>query len=391
MAPPAAAAVPAGETAGGTRPAGAAAGLPAGFPAAATGAPAAGPGALLPAGYDRRFFEAVLGRYRDLALEALLAQLPDGGPRHLWELVPDYPRRGGKGLRAAFCLAAAGALGGSTRRALNTAVAIELLHNGFLLHDDVQDASELRRGAPTLLASHGAGVAVNVGNATNLLALARLMANRELLGPALAWRILEESERMMRRTLEGQALELGWIRDNACDLAEADYYRMCLKKTSWYTAIHPCRMGALIARGERGRPERFDRFGWYLGAAFQIQDDLLNLEGEVGLYGKEIGGDLYEGKRTLMLIHLLRRAAPDERRRLVGFLARPRAERSPGEVRWVHRRMLAHGSIDAARRAARRLAGAALREGLAALAGVPDSDDKRFLLEAPLYVVERDR
>lgn len=342
-------------------------------------------------GYDAGFFEAVLGRYREQTLAALLAQIPDDGPCGLWDLASDYPRRGGKGLRAALCLAAAGALGGSTRRALNSAVAIELLHNAFLLHDDVQDGSELRRGRPTLLASHGAGIAVNVGNATNLLALGRLMENRNILGPALAWRILEESERMMRRTLEGQALELAWIRDNRCDLDPADYYRMCLKKTSWYTTIHPCRVGALIAGGEAARPQRFDRFGWYLGAAFQIQDDLLNLEGEVERYGKEIGGDLHEGKRTLMLIHLLSRARGGERRRLVADLARPRGERSAEDADWVYRRMLAHGSVDAARRTARRLAGAALRQGLSTLRDVPDCDDKRFLLEAPLYVVERDR
>lgn len=341
--------------------------------------------------YDRTFFESALRRYGEATAAILLAPVPDDGPVYLWDLVSEYPSRGGKGLRGALCLASANALGGSSHRALNTAVAIELLHNGFLLHDDVQDASELRRGEPTLFASHGAGIAVNVGNATNLLALARLMENRRLLGPSLTWRILEETERMMRRTLEGQAMELGWIRDNVCDLKESDYYRLCLKKTSWYTTIHPCRIGALVAGGDRARPERFNRFGWFLGAAFQIQDDLLNLEGEAGRYGKEIGGDLLEGKRTLMLIHLLHHASAGERRRMVAYLAKPRDERSSTEAGWLYRRMLAHGSIEAARRAARRLAGAALREGLSALRDVADSDHKRFLLESPLYVIERDR
>ena len=139
-------------------------------------------------------------------------------------------------------------MGGSRLQALNSAVAIELLHNAFLVHDDVQDGSEVRRGHPTLLKEHGVPIAVNVGNATNLIALRRLMENREILGAQASWQIMEETERMMTYSLEGQALELGWIRDNVCDLAERDYMQMCLKKTSWYSFIYPMRVGALVAR-----------------------------------------------------------------------------------------------------------------------------------------------
>ena len=135
----------------------------------------------------------------------------------------------------------------------------------------------------------------------------------------------------MRHSLEGQGLEIEWIRDNACALTEPDYYRMCLKKTSWYTCIYPLRAGALVA-GD-GRPHRFDRFGWYLGAAFQIQDDLLNLDGEEARYGKEIAGDLWEGKRTLMIIHLLRQADARTRARVRRFLGKGRGERTADEVR----------------------------------------------------------
>lgn len=333
----------------------------------------------------------LLALYRDQALAALLAGLPDRSPAYLYELVPSYPRRPGKGLRAALCLATCKALGGSVERALNSAAAIELFHNAFLVHDDVQDESESRRGGPTLQAEHGVGIAVNVGNAMNLLALGRLMANRTILGPQLAWRIMGETEEMMRHSLEGQAIELGWIRDNACDLAEDDYYRMCLKKTSWYTCIYPCRVGALIAGDGRVDLDRLYRFGWFLGAAFQIQDDLLNLVGDYAKYGKEIAGDLREGKRTLMLIRLLAVATPAERRALREFLGKPRRDRGEDEIRWLHGLLVERGTLEHAGRCARQLAAAAHAEGSAALAAVPDSEDKRFLLETALYVVDRDR
>jgi geranylgeranyl diphosphate synthase, type II len=333
----------------------------------------------------------LLEHYRGLTLAALLEGLPDRSPSYLYELIPVYPSRPGKGLRAALCLATCRALGGRLERALNSAVAVELFHNAFLIHDDVQDESESRRGGPTLHAEHGVGIAVNVGNAMSLLALGRLRANREILGPTLAWRIFAESEEMMRHSLEGQALELAWIRDNACDLTDDDYYRMCLKKTSWYTAIYPCRVGALIATEGRFTPERLDRFGWYLGAAFQIQDDLLNLVGDYGKYGKEIAGDLLEGKRTLMLIHLLRSAGAAERAEVGRFLAKRRHERTGEEVHWLLGLLDHHGSLDFARRAALDLARAALAEGEVALKDVADSEDKAFLLETVRYVIERDR
>jgi geranylgeranyl diphosphate synthase type II len=217
------------------------------------------------------------------------------------------------------------------------------------------------------------------------------MENRQLLGPQLSWRVMQETEQTLRYSLEGQALELGWIRDNACDLNETDYLQMCLRKTSWYSFIYPLRVGALIAEGGTLEADRFCRFGWYFGAAFQIQDDILNLTGKYAKYGKELRGDLWEGKRTLMLIHLLKHCDAAERRKLKNFLARSRSQRRGAHVTWLYQLMRSYGSIDYARRAARQLAGAALIEALTAFRGVPDSDDKRLILEMVLYVVRRDR
>ena len=338
-----------------------------------------------------KFFERALTRYRDLATRTLVEVIPSDGPSYLYDLVSIYPQRLGKGLRAALCLATCDAFGGDERKALNSAVAIELFHNAFLIHDDVQDASELRRGGPTLHREYGLGIGVNVGNATNLIALHRLMANRQILGAEATWRVMRETEAMLKQSLEGQAIELGWIRNNVCALGTKDYLQMCLKKTAWYSFIYPLRVGALIAEGRELDTDRFCSFGWYLGAAFQIQDDILNLTGSFANYRKEIGGDLWEGKRTLMLIHLLRNCTPTQRQAIEKFLAKPRCERECADVEWLYQLMVLNDSINFARRAARQLAGAAFMEGLTALANVPDSDSKRFILEMILYVVRRDR
>lgn len=335
--------------------------------------------------------EAGLQRYKTITLEALLARLPSKEPkRHLYDLVSSYPQRPGKGLRPGLCIATCRTFGGTTALALNSAVALELFHNAFLIHDDVEDGSEHRRGQPTLHAEHGLAIAVNVGDAMNVLSLRPLMENLTTLGPQLTWQIFTEVEHMVQQSVEGQAMELGWVRDNICDLTEADYLRMTLKKTCWYTCIHPCRIGALIATGGAINLDRFNRFGYYMGAAFQIQDDILNLLGKRRKYGKEIGGDIWEGKRTLMLIHTLNHCMSKEKERLRAFLATPRQQRQAKDIRWVYRLMDKYGSIEAARSSARQLAGAALREFIVSYGDQPSCTDKQMIQEMVLYMIERD-
>ena len=168
------------------------------------------------------------------------------------------------------------------------------------------------------------------------------------------------------------------------------YLRMTLKKTCWYTCIHPCRIGGIIGSRGEVNPDVFNRFGYYMGAAFQIQDDVLNLVGDVEKYGKEIGGDIREGKRTLMLIHLLKECRPAEKKRMRAFLATPREDRSDGDVAWVYDRMAKYGSIDYARKTARHLAGAALHEFFIAYGSLPESDDKSFIRDIVFYMIERE-
>jgi geranylgeranyl diphosphate synthase type II len=204
-------------------------------------------------------------------------------------------------------------------------------------------------------------VAINVGDALLLLGLRALLDNPRLIGPRLTLRVLEEAERMARETVEGQAIELGWRRDNATHLSESEYLDMILKKTCWYTTIFPIRIGALIGTRDGVDPIASSASA-FLGAAFQIQDDVLNLIGDHARYGKELGGDLQEGKRTVMLIRLLELAKDDERARLAELLAEPRASRGLGETSWMRDLMSRYGCVEHARDVAHALAGAAAHD-----------------------------
>jgi len=339
---------------------------------------------------DSALVAEMLDEYGNRVRVAMAEYLRPREPRrYLYSLVSDYPQRGGRMLRPSLCLATARAFGAGEDDALHTAVAIEMLHNAFLVHDDVEDESDTRRGRPTLNALHGSPTAVNVGDALISVGLKALLDNVDRLGLALAMRVLIEGEQMVRETVEGQAIELGWRRDNAIHLRESDYLNMILKKTCWYTTIFPMRAGALI--GSRGEVnlDRFIRFGFFAGAAFQIQDDLLNLIGDPIKYGKELNGDIQEGKRTLVLIHLLEHVSPEERFRLAEMLSRPRNDRSVDDVVWIRDRIDAYNSIPYAQRIAHGLAGAAQHAFEEVFRNVPDSRDRRFVQGIVRWVLAR--
>ncbi|MDM0069142.1 FAD-dependent oxidoreductase [Variovorax sp. J31P207] len=330
--------------------------------------------------------------YRGLVTQTLESGVPDWEPQtHLYALVKDFMSRSGKGLRPALCLATTRALGGRVEHALPAAAGIEMLHNAFLVHDDIEDGSEFRRGVPTMHRRAGIPLAVNTGDAMNALAMRLVRRSGEFLGPAGALRILDEIDHMLMETLEGQAMELGWVRDNDLSVGTDDYLRLALKKTAWYSFIHPLRIGALVADPEDPDLGRFDRFGYLLGLAFQITDDVLNLSGDEARYGKEIDGDLWEGKRTLVLTHALSHASRGERDWMSNFLSRPRERRLPREVFRMHDIVAGTGSIDWARQSALALADAAAKEfDLSAFAGVAPSPDLDWLRASVGYLVQRD-
>jgi geranylgeranyl diphosphate synthase type II len=316
---------------------------------------------------------------------AAQAYLAGGEPAgYLYDLVRDYPARAGKGLRSALLLATCQALGGSAREALAPALSLELLHNAFLVHDDVEDGSDRRRGAPTLQVTHGTALAVNAGDALAAVALGPLRDDAAL-GVRLSARLLDEYTSAVRFTIEGQALDLGWRRDDVVDLGAGDYVAMSARKTGWYTAVLPLRAAVLVATHGATPPAALTRLGGLLGVAFQIRDDVLDVVGGAET-GKSRHGDVREGKRTLLVVHLLATARPAARREIVDFLTAPEGERTDADVAAVVASMHELGSVDFAQRYAAEMVADALRLFDSVFAGVPDSPHKDFLRDVISFV-----
>ncbi len=285
----------------------------------------------------------------------------EGAYKPLYELLTDYPFRLGKMLRPTLCISVARAVGGRGHDALTSAAALELYHNAFLIHDDIEDGSESRRGKGALHQMIGIPRAINVGDATNVLAVGLLLENLSSIGVSKALNVLHEIEFMAQQSVEGQAMELDWVATNASHLTDQDYFKMCVKKTCWYSFITPCRIGLIVGHPSVSNKELVNhlagitRFGLILGIAFQIQDDLLNLQGQLKDYGKEIGGDIYEGKRTLMLNHVLSHSGKASEK-ILKSLALPRDKKTPEDIAFIREQMQLCGSIEHGWKVARSLA-----------------------------------
>jgi geranylgeranyl diphosphate synthase, type II len=279
--------------------------------------------------------DSYLEQARSLALAEIQRYVPkdSADTARLYAVMLDYPLRPAKALRPALCIATALALGGQLDGALPSAAAFELFHNAFLIHDDVEDDSALRRHGPTLHTEYGIPIAVNVGDAMLATALAPLLDNVEALGLGPALRIFRVFARMARESAEGQMLELEWMQHRRFDQRDQDYRRMVHKKTSWYSFISPVRVGAIAAGATQSTQDVLGRFALSLGVAFQIHDDLLSLEGSVAAVGKDAWGDLWEGKCTLPLLHALRNLPAAERQECETLLRRERQRPSAARVR----------------------------------------------------------
>lgn len=343
---------------------------------------------------DDSDFDAYLAHCRRLTMGEIERLLPKGGgPMEdaLYKPMRDYPLRHGKGFRPALCLATCRALGGDFAQVLTSAAVLELYHNAFLIHDDVEDESELRRGDPTLHAVYGTPVAVNVGDAMLAHTIEPLLSNAGTLGLAKALRILRVVAEMARESAEGQALELHWIRTGEWSLGDDDYVELVTKKTCWYTFIAPVRIGAIAAGAPTDRVETLASAACAMGIAFQIQDDVLNLDVSASAYGKEANGDLFEGKRTLILLHALRTCDSATRLAMMAALAKPRRDKSLADVRLVLRGIEQAGSLSYAQGVATQFARRATDILKQTDAWLQPSVHRRFLEALCVDVVERNR
>ena len=263
--------------------------------------------------------------------------------RYLYEPVARFTTSGGKRTRPTLCLLGAEAVGADPICALSTAAAIEYFQSAALIHDDIADRSEMRRGEPCLYISDGMGIAVNAGDLALVNVYAGLLMDDSLDNEACL-RVLCEITYMEQKTLEGQALDLGWVRDKRWDVTVEDYLYMATHKTAYYSAATPLACGAICASGSDEQIEALFNFGLDTGLAFQLQDDLLNVVGDQAQQGKDFRSDITEGKRTMLAVWALSHLGNSDAARLQEILSSGTSE--PAELEEAVALMEKSGAIE---------------------------------------------
>lgn len=244
---------------------------------------------------------------------------PDMG-RYLYEPLAAYSDNGGKRHRPLITLLACKAVGGDERLALRAGAAIEHFHTAALIHDDIADESQLRRGEPCMHITMGEGLAINAGDLALSLVTGTVL-NDELLGDSVKIRVLKELVDMTTRTIEGQAMDIGWARDKRFDITVEDYLCMAQHKTAYYSGAVPLAIGAIVGGGTEEQVEVLRSYGMSTGLAFQLQDDLLNLVGSKEAATKDFRSDITEGKRTMVAVHALAHTEGAQREELLDILS----------------------------------------------------------------------
>ena len=307
----------------------------------------------------------------------------------LYDMMRDYPARSGKGLRPTQCVLYCRAYGGDKDYALPTAAALELFQNWIVIHDDIEDGSELRRGKPALHYEYGVPLAINAGDALAGRMWEMLLSNQERLGQTRTLKLVRLFLEMLHRTTSGQHIELSWVESGRWDLTAEDYNNMCRNKTAFYTCVVPAMAGATIAEYNGNLDNRIVDFGFDLGVAFQIRDDILNLVGDISKYGKEICGDIYEGKKTLIVIHCVQNASESDRNDFLETMSKSREAKSEDDIVRVMELFRKYGSIEYARDFSKKLAQKAKKDFMELhFPGPPDAvEDLNILID---YMVDRD-
>jgi geranylgeranyl diphosphate synthase type I len=301
-------------------------------------------------------------------------------PDAVYGLLLEFLLVEGKRLRPALCLLSCEAVGGRKEDAVHAATAIEMFHNFTLIHDDIEDCSRMRRGKPCMHVKYGVPLAINAGDGLFMMVWQEALC---IAGPRR-----EDAQRRLLSTftavLEGQARELGWYWKGKWDVEEEDYLQMVRGKTGALIAVS-CEVGALLGGADEKACAALSRFGMGIGIGFQVIDDVLNVIGDEKKYRKEIGGDVREGKRTLITLWALRMLKGKKRVRLASLLKKEnKSDKEIGEVVGL---LVESGAAKRAMGFAQAQVDAALGE----LGALPKSSAREALRLLAGYVTQRER
>lgn len=253
-----------------------------------------------------------------LEVEEEIARDLDREPRKLFDAAFYMISKGGKRLRPRLLVAFALMFSGERERMVNAAASVEMLHNFTLIHDDIMDRDELRHGVPTTHVEYGEPMAILAGD------LLQAESGREMALAAVgmpskrAVTLMNRHSAVTTEIARGQAMDMAFEGLDYSEVGIRDYYNMIALKTA-VLFQHSCWVGAYLAGARALEAQKAARFGWNLGMAFQMADDMLGIKGDPKVTGKPSGSDVRNGKKTMPIL-LAIRGAGKGRARLLALL-----------------------------------------------------------------------
>ncbi len=258
---------------------------------------------------NQQSFFTLYERERKKVEKILVKAFKNREPDSLYKPVNYILSSGGKRLRPLLVLLSAKAVGGNFSDVYNASVAVELLHNFTLVHDDIMDNADKRRGLLTLHKKYDDSTAILAGD--SLLAVAYEYLLKDCNGKTKE--VIAAFTKGLIEVCEGQSLDKDFETRN--DVSINEYKLMIMKKTAAMSEMC-CTIGALLGGGSTKEIKAVSLFGKNIGIAFQIQDDLLDISGNEKEFGKKVGGDLIEGKKTFLFIEALSKAKGNDKKKL---------------------------------------------------------------------------
>lgn len=327
--------------------------------------------------YLAEFFGDPSYQYEPRALQHALAD-------PIWDLLD----RGGKRWRAVLFLVVVEALGEDPEKYLEYACLPEILHNGTIIVDDIEDQAQTRRGEPTLHRTHGVDVALNAGNALYFIPLKIIARNDDSLSPKQRLAAYEMLTYEFNRTHLGQGTDIFWHSQREIDIDEQQYYEMCACKTGCLVRI-VMQLAAIVTDQDQQVRAKLADVAEQMAISFQIMDDVLDvtssLEGSED-FGKEFGNDIKEGKKTLMTIHVADNASAEEVSRLETLLWQE--ENTAEEIKEVLDIFQKYNAVEYARQRAEEFAASAeLELDELDLETEPEQELRTFIR----FLIERDK
>lgn len=317
-----------------------------------------------------------LEKRREIFEKELQKYLQEQEPKTLYDAVRHLPLSGGKRLRPILSIIACEAVGGKIEDVMPFAVSLELIHNFTLVHDDIMDKSTLRRNIQTVHIKFGESTAIIAGDTLFAKAFEVLHNIKTKEAIEIAFKL----SKCVKKICEGQQMDMEFEKRKI--ISEEEYLKMIGKKTASLFKFST-EGGAVIGGGSEGEIKALSLYGWNLGLAFQIRDDYLDIRGEENILGKDVGNDIRNGKKTILVVHAIKVAKGEDKKKLLSILGKRDA--TDKEIKEVFEILLRTGSIGYAESLARDY----YREACKSLEMLRDSPQKKLLKEIARYSIER--